>query len=71
MVLIKETYRAENLKVEDGYFVFDYKSPSHEIKALRHPHPGRHNVENALAAITIALELDANHEQIRNGLLTF
>ncbi len=63
--------QARNLRVEDGFFVFDYKNPSNEIKALRHPHPGRHNVENALGAITIALELGASHEQIRNGLLTF
>lgn len=67
----KGTHQAQNLSVEDGFFVFDYKSPHHEIQALRHPHPGRHNVENALGAITIALELGASHQQIRNGLLTF
>jgi UDP-N-acetylmuramate--alanine ligase len=64
-------YRAVNLRVSDGYFVFDYQSPDHQIEALRHPHPGRHNVENALAAITVALKLGVSPEQIRQGLLDF
>lgn len=67
----KGQYQAQNIRVEDGYFVFDYQSPQHKIEDLRHPHPGRHNVENALAAITVALELGATDEQIRTGLLTF
>lgn len=65
------THQARNLRVEDGYFVFDYYSPSHQIEALRHPHPGRHNVENALGAISIALELGGKPDRIREGLLEF
>lgn len=65
------THQARNLRVEDGYFVFDYHSPSHQIEALRHPHPGRHNVENALGAISIALELGGKPDRIREGLLEF
>ncbi|RME94654.1 MAG: UDP-N-acetylmuramate--L-alanine ligase [Bacteroidetes bacterium] len=64
-------YRATNLRVADGYFVFDFISSDYQIPALRHPHPGRHNVENALAAITIAMKLGASPEQIRQGLLDF
>ncbi|MCB0636074.1 MAG: UDP-N-acetylmuramate--L-alanine ligase, partial [Lewinella sp.] len=64
-------YRSKNLRVEDGYFVFDYHSPNFSIKGLRHPHPGRHNVENATAAITVALERGISPAAIREGLLTF
>jgi UDP-N-acetylmuramate--alanine ligase len=33
--------------------------------------PGRHNVQNALATITVALELDLSAEQIHSGLARF
>jgi len=33
--------------------------------------PGRHNVLNAMAAITVAMELDVNPDAIREGLATF
>ena len=33
--------------------------------------PGRHNVQNALAAVTVGLELDLTAQQIRDGLAEF
>ncbi|MEL7222214.1 MAG: undecaprenyldiphospho-muramoylpentapeptide beta-N-acetylglucosaminyltransferase, partial [Bacteroidota bacterium] len=63
--------QAKNLRVAEGYFVFDYVSETMTIERLQHPHPGRHNVENALAAITVALNLGATAEQIKSGLLSF
>lgn len=65
------THRAENLRVEDGFFVFDFISPNHQIMGLRHPHPGRHNVENATVAISVALALGVSADAIRSGLLAF
>jgi len=41
------------------------------IEGLQHPHPGRHNIENALAAITVAVNMGATPTQIREGLLSF
>jgi UDP-N-acetylmuramate--alanine ligase len=64
-------YRAENLRVEDGYFVFDYKNPDSSIPNLQLPMPGRHNVENATIAISVALQLGAKPEAIRTSLLSF
>lgn len=64
-------YQAKNLRVEDGYFVFDFQSTEHSINGLQHPHPGRHNVLNALASIAIALQLGASAEQVKAGLLAF
>jgi len=63
--------QAQNLRVEDGFFVFDYQNGATLIKDLRHPHPGRHNVENALAAITVALRLGVAPTSIAEGLLSF
>lgn len=63
--------QAQGLRVEEGYFVFDYQEGNTLIKGLRHPHPGRHNVENALAAITVALRLGVAPAVIAEGLLSF
>ncbi len=64
-------YCSENLRVQDGYFVFDFKSPDFTLEGLRFPMPGRHNVENATAAIAIALQLGVTPESIPEGLLSF
>ncbi|PSR14645.1 MAG: UDP-N-acetylmuramate--L-alanine ligase [Bacteroidetes bacterium] len=63
--------RAEAVRVENGFFVFDYYGTEQVIEGLQHPHPGRHNIENALAAITVAVNMGATPTQIREGLLSF
>ncbi|RCS25468.1 UDP-N-acetylmuramate--L-alanine ligase [Phyllobacterium salinisoli] len=42
-----------------------------EITGLRLPMPGRHNVSNATAAITVAHELGISDEDIKKGLSSF
>ncbi|MEO1475791.1 MAG: UDP-N-acetylmuramate--L-alanine ligase, partial [Pseudomonadota bacterium] len=41
------------------------------IEGLTLPMAGEHNVQNALAAITVAMELGASDEQLRDGLASF
>ncbi len=64
-------YRAENVKVSEGHMVFDFVSPIEQIENIRFPLPGRHNVENASAAITIALQLGLSGAMIKKGLASF
>lgn len=64
-------YRSENVRVENGFFTFDYRSPAHRIDGLQLAMPGRHNVENATAAMTVALQLGVGEQDIRVGLRTF
>lgn len=52
-------------------FGFDYISPSHRIEGLVINMPGFHNVENALAAIGIALRVGVSEPEIRAGLESF
>lgn len=42
--------RATNLRIDEGYTLFDAETSHSTCSALRLPMPGRHNVENALAA---------------------
>jgi UDP-N-acetylmuramate--alanine ligase len=62
---------SHHIRVESGYFVFDYTGPQGSMEGLRFPLPGRHNVENATVAISIALSLGVSRDAIREGLLSF
>ena len=67
----KGDYRAINLRVEDGFFVFDFKSPKGNIDAIKTTLPGKHNVENAVAAIAVAQELGVSGESVKLALANF
>jgi len=64
-------YRAENIRIENGIFVFDYVSPDVTITDLQLQVPGYHNVENAVAAITAALLKQVKPEVIQMGIADF
>jgi len=48
-------FEARNVRIEDGSYVFDLKTPSEEIKNLRFHLPGRHNMFNAVTALGMAI----------------
>lgn len=62
---------ATNIRVEAGHFVFDYKNGSASISGIRMLLPGRHNIENALAAISVALKVGIAGDQIKKALELF
>jgi len=62
---------AENIIAKPGYFQFDFLSAKAQIKNLELQIPGFHNVENALAAIAIALDHGVLEDQIREGIRSF
>ena len=63
--------RAENIRIEEGRFVFDYLGLGAAIKDLSMPMPGFHNVENAVAAISVGLQLNLTEEQLRTALASY
>ncbi|HMG14236.1 MAG TPA: UDP-N-acetylmuramate--L-alanine ligase, partial [Saprospiraceae bacterium] len=62
---------AENIQVIDGYFHFDYVSDEGRINQLKFTLPGRHNIENAVAAISIAKLAGVDDKSIKDALLSF
>lgn len=60
-----------NISVNNGAFCFDYTGKRLSIKNLQLSVPGRHNVENAVAAITLALEFGATEKGIIKGIESF
>ena len=63
--------RAENVRIEHGSFVFDYVSTDTQISNIVLGLPGLHNVENALAAIQVALLLQLPVDGIKEALAGF
>ncbi|MGO1595488.1 MAG: UDP-N-acetylmuramate--L-alanine ligase [Sphingobacterium sp.] len=62
---------AENVRVEEGEFYFDYCSEELSIPNIRLGIPGLHNVENAVATITVAGLLGITGAKIAAALTDF
>lgn len=62
---------AGNVRVEHGDFYFDYFSADGVIAAIKLGIPGLHNVENAVAAITVARLLEISTDKIVHALANF
>ena len=68
--------RGENIRSQDAGNMFDAvlrDRDGHErrIASIFLPMPGRHNVQNALAAIAVALEMGCGEDTIRSGFAQF
>ncbi len=65
------TYRAGDIRVEEGNMVFEVKAPDWALKGVHLPLPGKHNVENALAALALASQTGAEPEKLKEALASF
>jgi UDP-N-acetylmuramate--alanine ligase len=63
--------RAENIKIENGNFLFDYRSETITIANICMYVPGFHNIENALAAISIGLKMGLSADAVKAGIESF
>jgi len=64
-------FKAINIRVENGWFVFDFEGNGEIQSGLKLGIPGTHNIENAVAAIAICLQLEIPFETIADGLTAF
>ena len=62
---------AENIRVVNGSYHFDVTGSSFTIQQLVLSMGGLHNIENAVAAITVAHQLGISADAIRNALADF
>ncbi len=62
--------RAENIRIEEGKFVFDYKGTV-DIPNVQCGLAGVHNIENAVAAISVGLHLGCDSRAIAQAVSTF
>ncbi len=62
---------ADALRIVNGAFVFTYRYGMEKISDIHLEVPGYHNVENALAAITVALDMGMEGKEIRKRMKTY
>lgn len=64
-------YRGRDIDIRDGRYFFTFQSPEAKWADVELGLPGTHNVENAVAAIVVALRVGLTEQEIRDGLRTF
>jgi len=64
-------YSAINIRIKDGSYVFDVKTPSQHIKDFLFNLQGRHNLSNALIALAMAIELGCAPYSLASALASY
>lgn len=64
-------YSAQNIRIVEGMYLFDVKTPNGILKDLKFSMPGEHNLLNALTAMTMALKAGVSTELLAQSLSTF
>lgn len=68
---VNADYYASNVRVLDGTYYFDFHTPESVYHDMKMVYPGRHNIENAVASLSMALSLGVNECEFRESLATF
>ena len=63
--------QVSQIRLDKGGFIFNYTGLGFQIDDLFTPFPGRHNIKNACAAISISLSLGCLPESIKKALADF
>ncbi len=64
-------FMASNVRIEEHRFVFDIVSNDFTIENISSVLPGRHNVENSIAAAALAFKFGLKEAAIRTGIQSF
>ena len=67
----KSDFHADNIKIINGYYYFDFVYPDGIFKEIKMGYPGLHNIENAIAAISIAYITGVSENEMRNAMASF
>ncbi|WP_412560000.1 UDP-N-acetylmuramate--L-alanine ligase [Winogradskyella sp. MIT101101] len=64
-------YSAQNVRIENGSYVFDVRTPNGLYKDFKFNLPGRHNLSNAIIALAMSVEYGLPHPQLAKGLASY
>lgn len=64
-------YKAYNIRIENGAYIFDVKTPTETLTDIVFSLPGRHNMMNALAALAMADVYGVSLALIKKQLASF
>lgn len=66
-----DAFTAQHIRIENGAYVFDVKTPQGKIENITFHLPGRHNMSNALMALSMAKTYGVSDENIKKALSNF
>ncbi|WP_425076862.1 UDP-N-acetylmuramate--L-alanine ligase [Psychroserpens sp. S379A] len=64
-------YSVQNIKIIDGSYVFDVKTPHTLLEDFKFSLPGRHNLSNALIALAMSVEYGIPKPQLAKALASY
>lgn len=64
-------YTAQHIRIEDGAYIFDVKTPKTVLKNFKFNLPGRHNLSNALVALAMTAEYGLPRPQLAKALASY
>ncbi|MFT6638606.1 MAG: UDP-N-acetylmuramate--alanine ligase [Flavobacterium sp.] len=64
-------FSAQNIRIENGFYVFDVKIKDEVIDNVKFALPGHHNLSNALIAFAMAKSYGISNENIISALASF
>jgi UDP-N-acetylmuramate--alanine ligase len=65
------TFKAFNVRIENGYYVFDVQTPSETFENIQFGLPGKHNLMNAMMALAMAKTFGSPTNTIAKALASF
>lgn len=65
------TFSAQHIRIENGFYVFDVKTPTETIPNVKFSLPGHHNLSNALIAFAMAKSYGVENDKIIAALASF
>ncbi len=66
-----KVFYSDNIRIDNGEIFFDFVTPTETIKDIQLGVPVKINVENGVAAMTIAWLNGATADELRNGMKSF
>ncbi len=64
-------FKAFNVRIDDGNYIFDVQTPTEILTDLRFGLPGKHNLMNALMALAMAKTYGTSTQAIQSALASF
>lgn len=64
-------FSAQNIRIENGFYFFDVKTPNELVQNVKFGLPGHHNLTNALLAFAMAKSYGVSNEKIISALASF
>ncbi|HRH57211.1 MAG TPA: UDP-N-acetylmuramate--L-alanine ligase [Chitinophagales bacterium] len=64
-------YYIKNLQINNGEYTFDVIHPNGIIENVKSYYGGRHNIENAVGAIAVALNIGISEDDIKKAIASF